>query len=640
MYELFQRVCTTITNISSFFWPQTRLVNTAKRPRDQIVDITEDDDDDVVICSSKKLKLFNTHLPDDTSHMKSAKTQTEGMTRKRAEKARPWRFQLSSKENWQAPIEVVDLVEETPNKFKSLYRPPQHVRSPHRVRRKSIGGTKHKVEINNGINSSNDNKLSPKSINPKNILKNSWPTDLTTMAYKQSRSSLSQNDDAVASFQRSNCLQKELDHDAYSKMLNSYIRKEPQPLQTATNTGVTVDLTADSEEELASSSGVTTRSVDRVAKLLEGDNNSAGVSNSTLDKKGPNRRRVRPSLAGIEVNISRSRQIISLDDDDDDDEEDDDDSVQFIKTPSVPKVNSLEDKIKAKSLVADQDWTSDIMRQYEDKKAEMEEMIKMLSMELKIASERNRNNFNDYTVRLLSRHLEITESVLDEALPQLTQEMLCVVKKATRKDPANEVLISKYNYNIKRADVHTLTGLNWLNDEVINFYITLITERSKENSSLPKCYSFSTFFYLRLLNSGYSGVRRWTRKIDIFAHDLILIPVHLKMHWCLAAIDFVNRTINYYDSMGTTNDQCLNKLEEYIIEEYKDKKGEQFNMEAWSKNNVKDIPQQMNGSDCGVFCCTFAEFLSRRAKFTFLQKDMPEIRQKMIYEIVTGKLLT
>lgn len=55
------------------------------------------------------------------------------------------------------------LVEETPNKFKSLYRPPQHVRSPHRVRRKSIGGTKHKVEINNGINSSNDNKLSPKS---------------------------------------------------------------------------------------------------------------------------------------------------------------------------------------------------------------------------------------------------------------------------------------------------------------------------------------------------------------------------------------------------------------------------------------------------------------------------------------------
>lgn len=64
------------------------------------------------------------------------------------------------------------------------------------------------------------------------------------------------------------------------------------------------------------------------------------------------------------------------------------------------------------------------MRQYEDKKAEMEEMIKMLSMELKIASERNRNNFNDYTVRLLSRHLEITESVLDEALPQLTQEML------------------------------------------------------------------------------------------------------------------------------------------------------------------------------------------------------------------------
>ena len=40
------------------------------------------------------------------------------------------------------------------------------------------------------------------------------------------------------------------------------------------------------------------------------------------------------------------------------------------------------------------------------------------------------------------------------------------------------------------------------------------------------------------VSSGYSTLKRWTRKVDIFAHDIILIPVHLGMHWCLAVVNF------------------------------------------------------------------------------------------------------
>merc|ERR1719318_297181 len=47
----------------------------------------------------------------------------------------------------------------------------------------------------------------------------------------------------------------------------------------------------------------------------------------------------------------------------------------------------------------------------------------------------------------------------------------------------------------------------------------------------------------------------------------------------------------------------------------------------------------MNGSDCGMFTCKFAEYLSRRAKFTFSQRDMPYFRKRMVYEIVKNKLL-
>lgn len=47
----------------------------------------------------------------------------------------------------------------------------------------------------------------------------------------------------------------------------------------------------------------------------------------------------------------------------------------------------------------------------------------------------------------------------------------------------------------------------------------------------------------------------------------------------------------------------------------------------------------MNGSDCGMFTCKFAEYLSRRAKFTFGQSDMPYFRRRMVYEISKNDLL-
>ena len=51
------------------------------------------------------------------------------------------------------------------------------------------------------------------------------------------------------------------------------------------------------------------------------------------------------------------------------------------------------------------------------------------------------------------------------------------------------------------------------------------------------------------------------------------------------------------------------------------------------------IPQQMNGSDCGMFACKFAEYLSRGADITFTQDDMPYFRRRMIYEIVAAKIM-
>ena len=58
-----------------------------------------------------------------------------------------------------------------------------------------------------------------------------------------------------------------------------------------------------------------------------------------------------------------------------------------------------------------------------------------------------------------------------------------------------------------------------------------------EGANFRSVYAFSTFFFSRLMDAGYSAVRRWTKKVDLFSYSLVLVPVHLGMHWCLAAVD-------------------------------------------------------------------------------------------------------
>lgn len=129
----------------------------------------------------------------------------------------------------------------------------------------------------------------------------------------------------------------------------------------------------------------------------------------------------------------------------------------------------------------------------------------------------------------------------------------------------NQVLSQAFNADINGKDIQTLRGLNWLNDEIINFYMNLVCERSRElaesSPDYKRCYAFSTFFYPKLAKEGYSqSLKRWTRKVDLFAHDLILIPVHLGLHWTLAVIDISSREIRYYDSMNGHNNECLKLL--------------------------------------------------------------------------------
>ncbi|VVC42487.1 Ulp1 protease family, C-terminal catalytic domain [Cinara cedri] len=188
--------------------------------------------------------------------------------------------------------------------------------------------------------------------------------------------------------------------------------------------------------------------------------------------------------------------------------------------------------------------------------------------------------------------------------------------------------------NIKLSDLNTVfSSKAWLNDEVINHYMSMIVERDPDS-----LHMFNTFFYFKLSDQGYKSVSRWSRRKDIFKCKKIFIPIHLGNHWCLIYVDFAEKSIKYYDSLGGTNSKCLNIIFGYLKEEYENKKNEKFNCSGWNLVNIGDCPIQKNSYDCGVFTCINAEYLSRDAKLDFTQADMPKLRYRMCYEILNNKL--
>src|SRR6185312_3181587 len=84
-----------------------------------------------------------------------------------------------------------------------------------------------------------------------------------------------------------------------------------------------------------------------------------------------------------------------------------------------------------------------------------------------------------------------------------------------QRGPPNDVLVDKFNIEIKREDLQKLKPGRWLNDELINFYVELLMERSKKTATT--CHFFNTHFFSLLTNRGkgyvFSKVAKWTKSV-------------------------------------------------------------------------------------------------------------------------------
>ena len=111
-------------------------------------------------------------------------------------------------------------------------------------------------------------------------------------------------------------------------------------------------------------------------------------------------------------------------------------------------------------------------------------------------------------------------------IPRLSQEQIDLI--AQKLSTADHTIVAEFERNqCTKGDLSTLNGLQWLNDEVINYYLQLIRNRSDKSSYLPAVHCFNTFLYPKLKSKGHSAVKRWTKKINLFDFQMVFFPIHL-----------------------------------------------------------------------------------------------------------------
>jgi Ulp1 family protease len=203
-------------------------------------------------------------------------------------------------------------------------------------------------------------------------------------------------------------------------------------------------------------------------------------------------------------------------------------------------------------------------------------------------------------------------------------------RKVDRK--GGDELFSQINeFYLNYRDAQMLRRNRWVNDQVINAYISLI-------KPMENMHVFNTYFFQYVETMGEKidtyKLNRVIRKAGLealTAKPYVVIPANVNQnHWVVLVINNLKMSIEYYDSKGTMKMEAIcSKLERALI---------QLGIGPYDWEGM-DVPYQQNNCDCGVFAVKIIQCLATNIEFMFDAYDMKYFRKIMIYELKKGRLL-
>jgi sentrin-specific protease 7 len=98
---------------------------------------------------------------------------------------------------------------------------------------------------------------------------------------------------------------------------------------------------------------------------------------------------------------------------------------------------------------------------------------------------------------------------------------------------------------VEYTDLFRLDEDEFLNDNLIGFFLRYLEHHLEQTRPelAKKVYFYNSYFFERLMQTSkgkkginYDSVQKWTRNIDIFSHDFIVMPVNESFHWYVVII--------------------------------------------------------------------------------------------------------
>lgn len=99
--------------------------------------------------------------------------------------------------------------------------------------------------------------------------------------------------------------------------------------------------------------------------------------------------------------------------------------------------------------------------------------------------------------------------------------------------------------SVEWIDLERLDEGEFLNDNLIAFYLRFLQDQLEQKSPelAKKVYFFNTFFFASLTNTqrgkkgiNYEAVQKWTRSVNIFSYDYVVVPINESAHWYVAIV--------------------------------------------------------------------------------------------------------
>jgi len=217
--------------------------------------------------------------------------------------------------------------------------------------------------------------------------------------------------------------------------------------------------------------------------------------------------------------------------------------------------------------------------------------------------------------------------------------------------------------SVTNEDYMCLGSSQFLNDVIIDFFLKYLQFSNigiVDDNLMSKTHIFTTFFFKRLTTKPsppkgstihpiednpdmtdsqkvYERVRKWTKKVDLFEKDFIVVPINDKAHWYVCIICYSGEEIIPNDETKTHDDQteqadkripCIlvfdslpdgsksdicNILRTYLTMEWeakvpgKTKVFTELNMPQYNPS----VRGQKNSKDCGIFLLQYVESFFR-----------------------------